>query len=263
LEKLPKPRKDYGEIKDNFFSHLFHFTSSKAWVFLGLIFAIGTMSLLGIEGQNAQNYTWLFGVLILLFIGTPLFFRFKYFREIPKGWTREQVNSWEKLKNSGLVIKQGFSTFQKILAVYTFGLVIVSLVAGIVNFKLLFVIIPIGIIVLVLGCVAHIYKGAYENYKKNKSFEENNYAEMRAVNDAVIGKHGGSKALLQALAFIFVPFSGIAILFLISKLSEIQLTFLSIGIIALVLGIILYWHSRKEKMDPNDAVLNKLKKKFG
>ncbi|HVB66140.1 MAG TPA: hypothetical protein VND01_00425, partial [Candidatus Acidoferrales bacterium] len=111
MEKLPKPRKDYGEIKDNFFSHLFHFTSSKAWVFLGLIFAIGTMSLLGIEGQNAQNYTWLFGVLILLFIGTPLFFRFKYFREIPKGWTREQVNSWEKLKNSGLVIKQGFSTF--------------------------------------------------------------------------------------------------------------------------------------------------------
>ncbi len=86
-------------VKDRFFSGLFNFTSSKAWIYISLIFSVEIMNALGIKGQDVMPDGVLFLGLIVLFIGLPLFFNLKYFREIQDNMSREQFDDWKRTES--------------------------------------------------------------------------------------------------------------------------------------------------------------------
>lgn len=259
MDKVKIPR-DWSKSRDNFFSHLFHFTSTKAWVFLSLIFAIGVMGLLGIKGQNALNYGWLFGVLIALFIGLPLFFRFKYFREIPEGWTREQFKAWQKIEGKTHKIVDNFSRKYWFVV-----LCIVSIFVGLgiaLNEIGLVAIVP-GI--LTISFFVYIFRIAYQAREKMSDAQiKNMMALNNASYDAKYSKANKSVLKKMAVAVIFV-----IMFFLFSiggkflLLNKMQSIILFGGIVSLVIGFIIWRSINKKELSDNEKTLEKLRKKFG
>lgn len=200
MDKIKIPR-DWSKTSDNFFSHLFHFTSSKAWVFLSLIFAFGIMGLLGIKGQDALNYGWLFGVLIVLFIGLPLFFRFKYFRDIPDGWTREQFKAWQKIEGKTHKIVDRFSR--------KYWLVILGIVSIVIGLGV--TLNEIGLLafvpgILIISFFVYVFRGAYQTRgKMNNPSIKNMIAVNKASYDAK-SKNWKKKfvIVISAVGFVFI-----------------------------------------------------------
>ncbi len=101
---IPKPR-DYGKIRDRAFSVFFHFTSSKAWVFLSMGFAYEVMYTFGIRGQQEMlKFGSVWVILVIALYVIPKFVKMQYFRDIPKGWSYSAYRAWLKIENSSFVI---------------------------------------------------------------------------------------------------------------------------------------------------------------
>jgi len=259
LEKVKIPR-DWNKTRDNFFSHLFHFTSSKAWVFLSLIFAIGVMGLLGIKGENTLNYGWLFFVLIGLFIGLPLFFRFKYFRDIPEGWTREQFKAWQKIESKTHKIADIFSRKYWMAVLCVIGIFVGF---GIASNEIGLVAIVPGI--LTISFFVYVFRIVYQARAKMSDAQVKNIMALNnASYDAKYGKINKSVLKKMAVVVIFVitffVFSAGGKLMILNEMQSIVLVF---GIVSLVVGFVIWRSTNKKELSDNEKTLEKLRKKFG
>lgn len=110
MEKIPKPPKDYYEIKSKIVTKFLSYTSTKAWVFFCMLFAYETMNMFGMK-YNAitATYAELWVGLVVLFYFLPhIVFRFvlKY-RTVPQNMTLGQFRARDKLTHSPFVKKAG------------------------------------------------------------------------------------------------------------------------------------------------------------
>lgn len=172
-------------VKDRFFSGLFSFTSSRVWVYLGLIFAVETMNFLGIKGQDAIT-GWLFMGLIVLFIGLPLFFSLKYFRDIPDNMSREQYEDWKKIES--FIVPDKFHIPPYWLGVIGACAVIVGLAVVSENFVFL-VFVPPVLIVSLFGFVAMKLIKERKETSMSNALMKNTMAEYHSDMEARHGIH--------------------------------------------------------------------------
>lgn len=213
-------------VKDRFFSGLFSFTSSRTWVYLSLIFAVVTMNFLGIKGQDSINYGWLFLGLIVLFIGLPLFFSLKYFREIPENMSREQYDDWKKVEP--FIVPDKFHIPPYWLGVIGVCAVIVSVAVVSKNFVFLAFVPPILISSLFGWVILHLIRNRQEINMSN-ALMKNAMAEYESDMEARYGIHykkwilcfmGFSIGMLPVMflggnALLFAPiYFGVLIFFL-------------------------------------------------
>lgn len=218
------------------------------------------MEFLGIKGQNALNYGWLFGMLIALFIGLPLFFRFKYFREIPDGWTREQFKAWQKIESKTHKIVDNFSRKYWLVV-----LCVASIFAG-----LGIALNEIGLVAFVPGILTisffvYVFRITYQARGKMSDAQVKNNIEIyKASYDAKYGKANKSVLTKMAVAVIFVT---IFLVFSIGGkvliLNEMQSIILVVGILSLVVGFVIWRSINKKELSYNEKTLEKLRKKFG
>jgi hypothetical protein len=259
LEKIKVP-KDWSRISDGFFSHLFHFTSSKAWVYLSLIFAFGVMSFLGIKEKDVSNFGWLFGILILLFIGLPLFFRIKYFKDIPKGWTRDQFKKMIEIEGKTQKIVDGFSR--------KYWLVVFGICALIIGLGIAFNDSGIDVLVpttLTISFFVYIATMVWRTQKPmSKAQAENTGAVYKASYEAKYGKLGRKLGIHLGIVFLIL----VSVWFLLvgiklPQLNETDLIIFVIGFVSLVIGLAFWRSSKNDGVSNNEKVMTKLVKNDG
>lgn len=260
MDKVKVP-KNWRKTRDNFFSHLFHFTSSKAWIWLSLIFAFGVMMLLGIKGQNALDYGWLFLVLVTVFICLPLFFRFKYFREIPEGWTWEQMQELEKIRGKTHKIVDVFSR-----KYWLSVLCVVSIFVGLgIAFNEISLVATVPGI-LIISFFAYVYVMVQRKRReqpRSKAQERNSMAIFKANYNAKYGE--ANKSVLKNMAVVAIFVIGFFFFSIGGKLllNEMQSIILAVGIVSLVAGVVIWRSVNKKDLSNNEKIQKDLKKKYG
>lgn len=155
------------------------------------------MSFLGIKGKDVSNFGWLFGILILLFIGLPLFFRLRYFRDIPKGWTRSQFKKWQEIEGKSQKIVDSFSRKYWLVVL---GICVLIVGLGIVFNKEIMLGIPP---VLIISFFVYMYKMAYQNYKKMNKIKLQNEVTVYVAGCEAQDSNGKKKFFIVMSVFVF------------------------------------------------------------
>lgn len=219
------------------------------------------MALLGIKGQNAIDHGWLFLVLVAVFIGLPLFFRFKYFREIPEGWTWEQVQELEKIKSKTRKIVDVFSR-KYWLAV----LCVVGIFVGLgISFN------EMGLVANVPGIItisffAYVFVMVQRKRReqpRSEAQERNSMAVFKASYDAKYGE--ANKSVLKNMAVVAIFVIGFFFFSIGGKLllNEMQSIILVVGMVSLVTGVVIWRSANKKDLSNNEKIQKDLKKKYG
>lgn len=218
------------------------------------------MSFLGIKGKDVSNFGWLFGILILLFIGLPLFFRLKYFKDIPKGWTRDQFKKMMEIEGKAQKIVDGFSR--------KYWLVVFGICALIIGLGIAFNDSGIDALVpttLTISFFVYIATMAWRTQKRmSKAQAENTGAVYKASYEAKYGKLGRKLGIHLGIVFLIL----VSVWFLLvgiklPQLNETDLIIFVIGLVSLVIGLAFWRSSKNDGVSNNEKVMKKLVKKYG
>lgn len=218
------------------------------------------MSFLGIKGKDVSNFGWLFGILILLFIGLPIFFRLKYFKDIPKGWTRSQFKKWQEIESKSHKIVDGFSR--------KYWLAVLGICALIIGLGIAFndsgidTLVPVTLTISFLVYVVALICRGQQNVSKAQM--ENKMAVDKAIYESKYGDVKSKAVKKTGIAFLFI----IVIWFLLTgirlpKLNETELIVSIIGMVSFVIFLVLWRSSKNEELSNNEKVMKKLRKKYG
>ncbi|MDE1768994.1 MAG: hypothetical protein KGI28_00390 [Thaumarchaeota archaeon] len=260
MDKVKVPR-NWRKTRDNFFSHLFHFTSGRFWVSISIILAVAVMTLLGIKGQNAIDNSWLFFVLLAMFIGLPVFFRLRYFREIPKGWTWEQVQGLKNIESQTRKIVDVFSR--------KYWLAVLCVVGIFVGLGIAFN--EMGLVanvpgILTISFFAYVFVIVQRKrceQPRSEAQERNSMAIFKASYDAKYGK--ANKSVLKNMAVVAIFVIGFFFFSIGGRLllNEMQSIILVVGMVSLVTGVVIWRSANKKDLSNNEKIQKDLKKKYG
>lgn len=218
------------------------------------------MSFLGIKGKDVSNFGWLFGILILLFIGLPIFFRLKYFKDIPKGWTRPQVEKMQEIESKGEKIVDSFSRKYWLTVLGICALIIGSGIAF--NDSGIDALVPATLTISFLVYVVALICRGQQNVSKTSM--ENKMAVEKASYESKYGDVNSKAVKKTGIAFLFI----IAIWFLLTgirlpKLNQTELILSIIGIVSFFIFLALWRSSKNEELGNNEKVMERLRKKYG
>lgn len=144
------------------------------------------MNGLGIDGHDVTTTGLVFMGLIVLFIGLPLFFNLKYFRDIPDNMSREQYDDWKKVES--FVVPDKFHIPPYWLGVIVAGAVIVGLAMVSKNFVFLVFVPPVLIASLFGWVILHLIRNRQEISMSN-ALMKNAMAEYHSDMEAKYGIH--------------------------------------------------------------------------
>ena len=255
-DKMPKPRKK-RYLKEKFFEGFFAFWFSRGGVFLSII--ISGLSFYFLKLDATKDW-WAWLAFFCLTYGSPAIIRFKYFRGIPDGWTREQAEEYQKLEGKTKKIVDSFSR--------KYWLVILCIVCIFVGVDIAFN--EIGLVAIVPGILiiaffGYVFKIAYQARSKMSDAQvKNNIALSKALYEAKYGK--ANKSVLKKMVIVVIFVIGFFFFSIGGKLpilNEMQSIVLVIGIVSLIVGVGMWRSINKKELSHNEKTLKKLRREFG